>query len=150
MANAAVAPLLGLVSDTSLLKGSVNVLHISLHPGGLAPFIANLARWKSHVLWRLNEQINVTCDPRLIDLERELATYPAPPAPKGRASEEADAIALPFELKLGDQLLSFITTTTVFGTPADVTLSELAVEAFFPANAETAAVMQAMAKTRQN
>ena len=57
---------------------------------------------------------------------------------------------LPFELKLGDQLLSFITTTTVFGAPADVTLSELAVEAFFPANAETAAVMQAMAKTRQN
>jgi len=53
-------------------------------------------------------------------------------------------------LKLGDQLLSFITTTTVFGTPTDVTLSELAVEAFFPANAETAAAMQAMAKARQN
>ena len=107
-------------------------------------------RWKSHVLWRLNEQINVTCDPKLIELERELAAYPAPPASKGRPWEEADAVALPFELNLGGQLLSFITTTTVFGTPADVTLSELAVEAFFPANAETAAAMQAMAKARQN
>lgn len=150
MANAAVAPLLGLVSDKTLLEGQINVLKLSLHPGGLAPFIANLARWKSHVLWRLGEQINVTCDPRLIELEHDLAAYPAPPAPKGKPWEDADAIALPFELKLGDQLLSFITTTTVFGTPADVTLSELAVEAFFPSNPETAAAMQAMAKARQN
>jgi len=150
MANAAVAPLLGLVSDKTLLEGSINVLKLSLHPGGLAPFIANLARWKSHVLWRLAEQINVSCDPKLIDLERELAAYPAPPAARGKPWEDADAIALPFELKLGDQFLSFITTTTVFGTPTDVTLSELAVEAFFPANAETSAAMQAMAKARQN
>lgn len=150
MANAAVAPLLGLVEDKSLLQGPVNVLRISLHPGGLAPYIANLARWKAHVIWRLNEQINVTCDPKLIELEQELAAYPAPPGGKARVWEEADAIALPFELKLGGQVLSFITTTTVFGTPADVTLSELAVEAFFPADAETSAAMQAMAKARQN
>ena len=150
MANAAVAPLLGLVSDKTVLEGTINVLRLSLHPGGLAPHIANLGRWKSHVLWRLNEQINVTCDPRLIDLERELAGYPAPPTPRGKPWDEADAIALPLELNVGGQILSFITTTTVFGTPTDVTLSELAVEAFFPANAETAAMMQAMAKARQN
>jgi transcriptional regulator with XRE-family HTH domain len=150
MANAAVAPLLGLASDKTVLEGAINVLRLSLHPGGLAPHIANLGRWKSHVLWRLNEQINVTCDPRLIDLERELAGYPAPPTPRGKPWDEADAIALPLELNFGGQILSFITTTTVFGTPTDVTLSELAVEAFFPANAETAAMMQAMARAHQN
>ena len=150
MANAAVAPLLGLASDKTVLEGAINVLRLSLHPGGLAPHIANLGRWKSHVLWRLNEQINVTCDPRLIDLERELAGYPAPPTPRGKPWDEADAIALPLELNFGGQILSFITTTTVFGTPTDVTLSELAVEAFFPANAATAALMQATATPRQH
>ena len=84
----------------------------------------------------------------ILSAARSAARKPA--APKGRPWEEADAIALPFELTVGEQILSFITTTTVFGTPADVTLSELAVEAFFPANAETAAAMQAMAKARQN
>lgn len=149
MANAAVAPLLGMVGDKSLIEGEINVLRVSMHPDGLAPYISNLARWKAHVLWRLNQQINVTGDPKLIDLERELAAYPAPPAPK-KTWDEADAIALPFELKVGDQLLSFIATTTIFGTSVDVTLSELAVEAFFPTNTETSAAMQAMAKARQN
>ncbi len=150
MANALVGPMLGIVEDKSLLAGDVNVLRVLLHPGGLAPHIVNLARWKAHVLWRLNQQIDITCDPKLIALEKELAAYPAPPSIKGKAWEEADAIALPFELKIGGQMLSFITTTTVFGTPAEVTLSELAVEAFFPSNPETAAAMQAMAKGQKN
>jgi hypothetical protein len=66
------------------------------------------------------------------------------------AREEADGIAIPFELKVGGQVLSFVSTTTSFGTPVDVTLSELAVEAFFPANAETTAALQAMARGRAN
>lgn len=143
MANAAVAPLLSLVEDKSLLEGQPNVLRLSLHPGGLAKSIVNLGQWKAHVLWRLGQQIHATHDAKLIALEKELAAYPAPPALR-REHNEADAIALPFELKVGDRTLSFITTTTIFGTPADVTLSELAVEAFFPADAETATVMQAM------
>jgi transcriptional regulator with XRE-family HTH domain len=150
MANPAVEPMLGLVSDKSLLEGEVNVLRVSLHPGGLAPHIANLPDWKAHVLWRLNQQIDITCDPKLIELEKELAAYPVPPGAKGRVWNEADVIALPFELKLGDQLLSFITTTTVFGTPHEVTLSELAIEAFYPTNVETVAAMQALAKVRRN
>lgn len=143
MANAAVTPLLSLVEDKSLLQGQPNVLRLSLHPGGLAKSIVNLGSWKAHVLWRLAQQIHATHDAKLIALEKELAGYYAPPAPRKERSE-ADAIALPFELKVGDRVLSFITTTTIFGTPADVTLSELAVEAFFPADAQTAAVMQAM------
>lgn len=143
MANAAVGPLLSLVEDKSLLEGQPNVLRLSLHPGGLARHVLNLGQWKAHVLWRLAQQIHVSCDARLIALEKELSAYPAPPAAR-RERSEADAIALNFELKVGQQVLSFITTTTIFGTPADVTLSELAVEAFFPANPETAAAMKAM------
>jgi len=143
MANAAVTPMLALVQDKSLLEGTPNVLRLSLHPGGLAKNIVNLGQWKAHALWRLGQQISATHDPKLIALEEELLGYPAPPAPR-RERTEADAIALNFELRVGDNVLSFITTTTIFGTPADVTLSELAVEAFFPANAQTAAMVQAM------
>jgi len=151
MANAVVGPLLSLVEDKSLLRGEVNVLRISLHPAGLAPHILNLAQWKAHLLSRLGQQIDVTADPQLMELERELTAYPVPARKGGLATrEEADGIAIPFEMKVGDQILSFISTTTIFGTPVDVTLSELAVEAFFPANPETAAALQAMAKGRAN
>ena len=151
IANAAVGPLLGLVEDKSLLLGEVNVLRISLHPRGLGPYILNLAQWKAHLLSRLNQQIDVSADPQLVELEKELAAYPVPAKRGGLAArEEADGIAIPFELKVGGQVLSFISTTTIFGTPVDVTLSELAVEAFFPANGETSAAMQAMAKGRAN
>lgn len=143
MANAAIAPMLALVEDRSLLEGTPNVLRLSLHPGGLAKSIVNLGQWKAHVLWRLGQQITATHDARLIALEEELLGYPAPAAPR-RDRNEADAIALNLDLRVGDSILSFITTTTIFGTPADVTLSELAVEAFFPANAQTAARIQAM------
>jgi transcriptional regulator with XRE-family HTH domain len=144
MANGSVAPLLSLVEDKSLLEGQPNVLRLSLHPGGLAKNILNLGMWKAHVLWRLGQQIEATCDTKLIALEKELAAYPAPPAPR-RERNEADAIALNLEMKIGTQVLSFITTTTIFGTPADVTLSELCLETFFPANAETAAAMKVLA-----
>jgi transcriptional regulator with XRE-family HTH domain len=151
MANAVVGPLLSLVEDKSLLQGEVNVLRISLHPGGLAPHILNLAQWKAHLLSRLGQQIDVTADLQLMELERELTAYPVPARKGGLAArEEADGIAIPFDLKVGEQVLSFISTTTIFGTPVDVTLSELAVEAFFPANAETTAALQAMAKGRAN
>lgn len=143
MANAAVAPMLSLVEDRSLLEGQPNVLRLSLHPRGLASSIVNLGQWKQQVLWRLGQQVDATGDPKLAALEKELAAYPAPPTTR-RDRNEADAIALNFELKVGPQVLSFITTTTIFGTPADVTLSELAVEAFFPANPETAAAMRAL------
>jgi transcriptional regulator with XRE-family HTH domain len=151
MANAAIGPFLGLVSDKSLVEGEVNVLRLSLHPGGLAPHIVNLAQWKAHLLSRLRQQIDVSADPKLAELEQELAAYPVPARRGGlTAREEADGIAIPFEMKIGETVLSFISTTTIFGTPVDVTLSELAIEAFFPANAETSAALQAMAKAAKN
>ncbi|WP_336065790.1 helix-turn-helix transcriptional regulator [Nitratireductor rhodophyticola] len=141
-ANGAIAPLLRGVTNAELLKPPVNVLRLSLHPEGLAPSIVNLAPWRAHVLERLRQLIDQTADPQLASLEKELAAYPVKkngPEPRPRA---ADMIAVPLRLRLGETELSFITTTTVFGTPLDVTLSELAIESFFPTDAATAAFLR--------
>jgi transcriptional regulator with XRE-family HTH domain len=148
-ANAAVAPLLGLIADVDLLRPPVNVLRLSLHPAGLAPLIVNLGEWRMHLLARLRQQIRATADPVLADLLAELLSYPAPvePVRRGHAQEvEAEpAIVVPLRLRLGETVLSLISTTTVFGTPVDITLSELALETFFPADAATGEALRALA-----
>jgi MmyB-like transcription regulator ligand binding domain len=139
-ANAAVAPLLAGV-DEALLKPPVNVLRLSLHPGGLAPRIANLAEWRTHLLMRLRTQIEQTADAVLIDLLAELSKFPATNMLKARMPPPRDGTAgvfVPFQLVTDAGKLSFLSTTTVFGTPIDVTLSELALECFFPADEATA------------
>jgi transcriptional regulator with XRE-family HTH domain len=135
-ANAAVAPLLAGVEETSLLEPPVNVLRLSLHPRGLAPGIVNLAEWRAHLLDRLRRQIELTGDPELARLLSELETYPVGEA-QATAHDYA-GVAVPLRLSTPAGVLSFISTVTVFGTPVDVTLSELAVEAFFPADEATA------------
>lgn len=137
--NAAIPPLLAGV-DPTLLKPPVNVLRLSLHPAGLAPRIVNLAEWRAHLLERLRRQIDVTADAVLIALVSELRDYPAPRAPGPRPAAEQDyaGVAVPFQLATDGGVLSFFSTTTVFGTPVDVTLSELALESFFPADPATA------------
>lgn len=144
-ANRALASLLAAVEETSLLAPPVNVLRISLHPRGLAPRIANLSEWRGHLLDRLRRQLAVAADPVLGDLLKELSAYPAGEnlAPLRAASTSDHAgVFVPLQLVTPTGLLSFISTTTVFGTPQDITLSEIAVEAFFPADAETVATMQ--------
>jgi transcriptional regulator with XRE-family HTH domain len=141
-ANRSVAPLLAGV-DEALLKPPVNVLRLSLHPKGLAPRIVNLADWRAHLLERLRRQVDVSADAVLVELLKELHAYPAPPSP-GRVQGNGAAIAVPFRLRHGDRVLSFISTTTVFGTPVEITLSELALESFFPADAETAEAVKAL------
>jgi transcriptional regulator with XRE-family HTH domain len=149
-ANAAVGPLLALVQDADLLRPPVNVLRLALHPGGLAPAILNGAEWRGHLVARLRQQVRIAADPVLVDLLAELLGYPAPPTTQsdGPPADEA-AIAVPLQLRVGEMVLSFISTTTVFGTPVDITLSELALETFFPADAETAAALRAMAAARR-
>jgi transcriptional regulator with XRE-family HTH domain len=143
-ANASLALMLAGVADRTLLKPPVNVLRLSLHPNGLAPRIANLAEWRGHLLDRLRSQIMATNDPALADLMQELSSYPAIGKLAARAAAPADhgGVLVPLELASDAGLLSFISTTTVFGAPRDITLSELALEAFFPANAETAEVLR--------
>jgi transcriptional regulator with XRE-family HTH domain len=141
-ANPTVTPLLAGV-DAELLKAPVNVLRLSLHPKGLAPRIVNLAEWRAHLLDRLRRQIEISADTVLIELLKELRSYPAPSSP-GRAHGNGAAIAVPFRLRHGERVLSFLSTTTIFGTPVDITLSELALESFFAADAETAEAVKAL------
>ena len=141
--NKAVPPLLAGV-DASLLAPPVNVLRLSLHPKGLAPRIANLAEWRAHLLARLTRQIDLTSDATLTALLEELRRYPAHGAASGRPASARDyaGIVVPLELVTDAGTLAFFSTTTVFGTPVDVTLSELALEAFYPADAATAEALR--------
>ena len=140
-ANAATTLLLAGV-DPELLAPPVNVIRVSLHPKGLAPRVANLAEWHGHILERLRRQAELTADPGLIALIEEVRGYPRPPA-SDRRPEDFGGVAVPFQLMVGDTLLSLFGTTTVFGTPVDITLSELTLETFFPADAATAEVLRA-------
>jgi hypothetical protein len=126
-----------------LLAPPVNVLRLSLHPSGLAPNIVNLGEWKAHLLERLQRQIVTSGDPRLSALAEELAAYPAP-AGGSRHTDDSAGIYVPMRLASPVGELNLFSTTTVFGTPRDVTLSELAVEAFFPADAETGERLRAL------
>jgi hypothetical protein len=132
--------------DPLLPRPPVNVLRLSLHPAGLAPLIVNLAAWRAHLLERLRQQIEASADGVLIDLQAELRAYPAPAEPAA-ADEGRDfgAVAVLFRLATDGGVLSFLSTTTVAKTPIDITLSELALECFFPADTATAAALRGMA-----
>jgi transcriptional regulator with XRE-family HTH domain len=151
-ANAVVPAFLGMVSDQTLLQPPVNVLRLSLAPEGLAPHIVNLAEWRAHLLDRLRHQIEVTADAKLQMLLRELEAYPAPVMDKTAEGPSWDfaGIVIPFQLRMPAGILSFLSTTTVFGTPVDITLSELAIEAFFPADTATADALNAMSPLRES
>ncbi|HYY59876.1 MAG TPA: helix-turn-helix transcriptional regulator [Burkholderiales bacterium] len=122
-----------------LLKPPVNALRLSLDPRGLAPRIANLGEWRAHLLARLRRQIELTGDPALEALMAELCAFApikdSPPAPE-------HSVVVPLQIRTSLGLLSFFSTTTVFGTPVDITLSELAIELFFPANESTSALVR--------
>ena len=149
--NNAISPLLVGV-DSSLLQSPVNVLRLSLHPAGLAPRIANYAEWRSHLLARLRRQIDVTADPALVELMSELSGYPTPNGTGASApatNREYAGVVVPFQLATERGILAFISTTTIFGTPVDITLSELALESFFPADTATAESIRLIVE-RQN
>ncbi|MTH80166.1 helix-turn-helix domain-containing protein [Paracoccus aestuariivivens] len=141
-ANKAVGLLTQGVSP-SLLAGEVNVLRLSLHPEGLAPRIVNYREWRAHILLRLGHDIGRSADPKLIALSDELKSYPVPPqAMAQRHKMVQPSIAIPLILASDHGALEFISTTTVFGTAIDITLAEIVIESFFPANAATAVAMQ--------
>ena len=147
-ANGAVGRLIG-GADAALLEPPVNVLRLSLHPRGLAPRIANLPEWRAHLFARLRQQIELSGDPTLAELLGELSAYPlSGSAHAGKPNAAGAPVGVVVPLRLTTQLgtLSLISTTTVFGTPLDVTLAELALEAFFPADAATADALRRLAQ----
>jgi len=137
-ANAAVGILLHGVG-AELLEPPINVIRVSLHPRGLAPRIDNLAQWRRHILDRLRQQLESTGDPHLASLLDEVSAYPAPAAEMGpRAEALHPGVLLPMQLRTEAGVLSFVSAVTVFGTPHDITLQELALESFLPADEFTA------------
>ena len=120
-----------------LLEPPVNVLRLSLHPAGMAPRIANLPEWRAHLLTRLHRQAEATGDHRLISLHEELSAYPGglgrPPGPA--------EVVVPLRYRTRQTELSFLSITAVIGTPMDVTVEELAIESFYPADEQTAAAL---------
>jgi transcriptional regulator with XRE-family HTH domain len=146
-ANATVTRLVG-GAEPSLLRPPVNVLRLSLHPEGLAPRIANYHEWRAHLLARLRRQVDLTADAVLTELLAELAALPAPPGarPARPIRNGEPSVVVPLQLATEAGVLSFVSTTTVFGTPLDITLSELALESFFPADAATAEALRRLAE----
>jgi transcriptional regulator with XRE-family HTH domain len=147
--NASVGLLMGGV-DESLLQRQVNVLRLGLHPKGLAPRIANYTQWRAHVLMRLRQQIAATADPILMELLAELESYPTTSTGEQEQGPADDVdyggVVVPFRLRTENGILSFFSTTTVFGTPLDITLAELAIESFFPADPQTMETLNRIAR----
>ncbi|HEX3786013.1 MAG TPA: helix-turn-helix transcriptional regulator [Pseudonocardiaceae bacterium] len=132
MFTAAVAP--------ELLRPPVNVLRLSLHPDGMAARIANLGEWRAHLLGQLRRQVAVTADPQLAALYAELCEYPGDT--EEMAGSDAGGVIVPLRLRHETGELAFLSTISTFGTPLDVTVAELAIESFFPADEHTAAVLR--------
>lgn len=124
-----------------LLEPPANALRATLHPEGMAPHILNFGEWSGHLVHRLRREVALTADAALEELLEEVLSFPGvqgEPPQLGAAAE----IVLPLQLRHGDRRLSFFGTVTTFGTPADVTLAELSLEAFYPADEATAAALK--------
>jgi hypothetical protein len=137
-ANASVSLLTDGVAP-ELLGPPANAMRLALHPDGLAPRIANLGEWRAHLLERLGRQAVLSGDKVLAELFDEVSSYPGPP-PEPPAHPGDIVVSL--HLRAGDRVLRFFSTVAVFGTAVDITVSELAIESFFPADEATAAYLR--------
>jgi transcriptional regulator with XRE-family HTH domain len=128
-----------------LLRPPVNAIRLTLHPRGLAPKIVNHAEWRGHVITVLRQQIDARADAGVQALLAEIMAYPSS---GGKAAVERaegpQRYATPLQIATSAGVVSFFNTITIFGTPADVTLSELALEMLFPADAATVAIVGAL------
>jgi hypothetical protein len=121
-------------SAAHLLAEPVNVLRLTLHPDGLARRIVNLAQWRAHLLTQLRRRAEELGDARLLELHEELRGYPG-----GEDHTLAPHnVVLPMRLAHPDGELSFFSISAAVSTATDVTVGELAIEMFYPADAQTA------------
>lgn len=143
-ANAGVAMLLTGVPE-HLMRPPVNAMRLTMHPEGIARRILNYREWRGHLLEQMERQLALLRSEPLRTLYEEVSGYPLPPARDWRPPHGSDHLpfALPMVIEHDGRALSFISTITTFNTPMDVTVSELAVEAFLPADPETASFLHA-------
>lgn len=147
--NAAANVLFDEVS-ADLLAPPVNVLRVCLHPSGLGKRVLNYDEWRAGILAFLHRQVTITADPRLADLHAELTAYrrDARPARPETYTAPPPVPAMPLRLASADGDLTFVSTVTVFGTPTDITLAELAIETYFPLDETTAAHLRKRARRK--
>jgi transcriptional regulator with XRE-family HTH domain len=140
-ANASALAILTDGVDPTLLAPPANTLRVSLHPDGLAPRIGNLAEYSAHLLERLHRQTVASADPELLALHDELRRYPGVSDEPAPPFDAAAMLFVPLVLRAGAAQLSFFSTLATFGTAVDITVAELAIESFFPADEATAAAL---------
>jgi transcriptional regulator with XRE-family HTH domain len=144
LANAAAERLIGLL-PAHLAGPPLNVFRACLHPDGLARVTLNLPEWAAYLLGQLNRLTALTADPEVAALAEEVGGYPDVAAAGGWRSvpaPEEPTLLIPWRLDIGGRELSLFTTLTTFGTPQDITLEELAVELFYPADEVTEAFLR--------
>ncbi|XVQ15227.1 helix-turn-helix domain-containing protein [Spirillospora sp. CA-255316] len=127
-----------------LLEPPLNVLRLSMHPEGMARNIVNLGEWRAHMIERVRRHVALTADPSLAQLYRELRDYPGAeePAAVPAPVTGGDGVVVPLRIRTGDGELSFFSTVATFGTPIDITVAELAIESFYPADEATTAFLR--------
>lgn len=131
-----------------LFTPPINALRVTLHPDGLAPRIRNFGEWSEHLLCRLHRLAAASSDPVLAALEAELRDYPGVGSQAGAHVELSPQLYVPLVLEGPDGgELRFFSTIQTFGTPLDITLAELAIESFFPADEETGDALRALTPT---
>src|ERR687892_205005 len=134
--------------DPELLGPRANALRVCLHPDGLAPRIVNLAQYSAHLIERLDRLAAASADPELLSLRDELRRYPGVAEGHPGGSDTASRLSVPLVLRdrdgSGDGDLTFFSTIATFGTAHDITVAELAIESFFPADGHTSAVLNGL------
>jgi hypothetical protein len=131
--------------SADLLCKPINAVRLILHPLGLGPRIVNFVEWRTHTVTVLRQQMERRPDPVVQALLAEVMSYPVPSAGVAPvASEGPQRYATPLQIATRLGIVSFLNTTTIFGTPTDVTLSELALEMLFPADEVTIAIVRTM------
>ncbi|MFE1311231.1 helix-turn-helix domain-containing protein [Streptomyces sp. NPDC058755] len=129
-----------------LLTPAPNAMRLTLHPEGLAPRIRNLREWRGHLLAQMEREIALHRSDQLRALYEEVAAYPVPEdAPGDEPAEPVPYFALPMQIEHDGRILSFVSSISTFNTPMDVTVAELAIETFLPADPATTKYLHTLA-----
>ncbi|MFG2353090.1 helix-turn-helix domain-containing protein [Streptomyces sp. NPDC048521] len=144
-ANRGIAMLLEGVPQ-ELMTPEPNAMRLTLHPRGLAPRIRNLREWRGHLLAQMEREIALHRSDRLRALYEEVSAYPVPEDAAGEEPAEPVAyFALPLRIEHDGRILSFVSSISTFNTPMDVTVAEIAIETFLPADPATTKYLHTLA-----